>query len=202
VARAGVPDNAPDLSAAVAKLLDANPECIVLSLPPTMVVQAVTAIHQTGKKVLLAGVSAVFPPDTLKTLGPLSEGILIPAIQLDPTDPAPVIQEIRQAIADTDKSAAFTSTSVLTWASAKVLAVALANIKGDVTAASTMDALNALRDVDLHGAIHSYSSIPLTNPLVTRSFNHYAINYTIVNGKFARQGDFYDLKAVLEGLKF
>ncbi|MCU1346239.1 MAG: putative substrate-binding transporter protein component [Acidimicrobiia bacterium] len=202
VARSGVPDNAPDLSAPVAKLLDANPDCIVLSLPPTMVVQAVTAIQQSGKKVALAGVSAIFPPATLASLGAKAEGILIPAIQLDPTDPAPAIQEIKQAIASTDKDAKFTSTSVLTWASAKVLATAVANIKGDITAASTLASLTALRDVDLHGAIHSYSSIEMTNPLVARTFNHYAINYKIVNGKFARQGDFYDLKPVLDNLKF
>ena len=71
-----------------------------------------------------------------------------------------------------------------------------------MTPASTLAALNALRDVDLNGAIHSYSSIELTNPLVTRSFNHYAVNYKIVDGKFVRQGDFYDLKPVMEGLKF
>jgi len=161
-----------------------------------------TAINQTGKKLLVSGVAAVFPPDTLKTLGPLAEGVLIPAIQADPTDNVPALADIRQTMDTVDKSAPLTSSAVLAWASAKVLAAAIPTIKGDITAASTFAALDALRDVDMEGAIHSFSAIELTNPLVKRSFNHYAINYIVQGGKFVRQGDFYDLAPVMEGLKF
>jgi branched-chain amino acid transport system substrate-binding protein len=202
VARAAAPNNAPDLSAPIARLMDANPQCIVLSLPPTMVAQAVTAIHQTGKKVLLAGVNAIFTPDVLKSLGPLANGVIIPAVQLDPNDKAPVVAKIKKAMAAVDKSAPFTSTAISTWASATVLATALKSIRGEVTPASTLAALNALRNVNLDGAIHPFSAIELTNPIVKRSFNHYAINYKVANGKFVRVGTFYDLKPVLEQLKF
>lgn len=202
VARAAAPNNAPDLSAPVARLMDGNPQCIILSVPPTMVVQAVTAIHQTGKKVMLAGVNAIFTPDVLKSLGPLANGTIIPAVQLDPNDKAPVVAEIKKAMAKVDKSAPFTSTAIATWAAAKLLATALQNVTGDPTAASITAALNALRDVNLDGAIHSFSAIELTNPIVKRTFNHYAINYKVANGKFVRAGNFYDLKPVLEQLKF
>jgi ABC-type branched-subunit amino acid transport system substrate-binding protein len=204
VARAGAPANAPDLAAPVAILMDADPDCIVVSLPPTMVVQAVTAIDQAGADddLLLSGVNAIFGPETLETLGPLADGVLIPAVQVDPADDAPVVDEVKEAMADVDESVEVTSTAISTWATSKILETALASIDGEITPASVLAAMNALRDVDVHGAIHNYSSIELTNPIVKRSFNHYAINYKIEDGKFVRQGDFYDLAPVLEDLKF
>lgn len=202
VARAATPNNAPDLAAPVTKLMDADPQCIVLSVPPAMVVQAVTAINQTGKKVMLSGVNAIFPPEVLETLGPLANGIIIPAVQLDPTDKAPVVAKIKKAMASVDKDAEFTSSAISSWAAATVLATAFGDIKGEITPASTLAAMNALRDVDVQGAIHDFSAIELTNPIVKRSFNHYAVNYKIAKGKFVRQGTFYDLKPVLENLKF
>jgi len=201
VARASIPTDAPDVSAPVAKVLDANPDCIALAVAPATVVQVMTAIGQSGKKPTIAGPAAIFPPDVLKALGPLAEGILIPGVALDPADPAPVMGQIRTAMAAIDSSAKLTNTAVLTWASAKILAAALNTIDGPVTAAQVQDALMGLRDVDLDGVIHSFSSIELASPIAKRAFNHYAINYKITNGTPTRVGDFYDLKSVIEGVK-
>ena len=75
-ARAAVPANSPDLAPAVAKLTDAGVDCIALSVVPTQIVQAVTAINQSGKKVKVAAVSAIFVSQILSALGPALNGAI------------------------------------------------------------------------------------------------------------------------------
>ena len=70
VARASFPANAPDLAPAVAKLMDANPQCIALAILPTAVVQAVTAIKQTGKKVTTPGDTGTTIDETKQVIPP------------------------------------------------------------------------------------------------------------------------------------
>lgn len=201
VARAAIPANAPDLSPAIGKLTDAGAQCIALSVVPSQVVQAVTAINQTGKKFQMAAVSAILTKEVRDGLGSLANGILIVDNTLNAEDSAAPIKAMTKQIHAVDSGADITSIGVISYAAGKVLAAGLQSVQGDVTPASLSTALNALRDASTGGVTPPYNATPLTNPNFVRFFNHYGISYKIVKGKPKAQTKFFDLSPILEGTK-
>lgn len=198
-ARAPVPANAPDLAPAIARLLDADSDCILLSVLPNMIVQAVTAIDQSGESPTIAAVGAVFTADVVESLGDLADGVLTTEIQVNPADTTdPVVDEIADDVAAFDEDVEVGTIGVHAWASAKVLAAGLLQHQGEVTPQSLTTTLNGLRDVDVHGAIHPFSSVEIASDAYARFFNHWGLNYVIEDGVPVRQGDFYDLGPILE----
>jgi ABC-type branched-subunit amino acid transport system substrate-binding protein len=201
VARAPVANNAADLSPAVAKLTGAGAQCIAVSLAPTGAAQALTAIKQSGKKVLIGGGSGTFSQQLIDSLGALSDGLLLVDSQLNPVDTG---AGIRQVVADEtaeNAKAPLTTAAISAWVAARLVAAALPKVQGAVTPASMMTALNGLRNVDMDGVIEPWSSTQLSNPLFTRLFNHSALTFTVTNGKPVRQGNFYDLTPILDAKK-
>jgi branched-chain amino acid transport system substrate-binding protein len=200
VARAAVAANAPDVSPAVARITGAGAQCIALNVSPGAVVQALTALKQSGKTLTAGGVSAIFTKQILDSLGPLANGLIVAEMQLDGGDAAaPGIAAVTADVHAISASAPVTQAGVIGWISAKLVAAALPKVQGPVTATSLMAALNGLRNVSLDGVIPPWSSVELTSPAYKRLFNHYAINYKIENGVPIRQGDFFDMAPVLEG---
>jgi ABC-type branched-subunit amino acid transport system substrate-binding protein len=195
VARAGVAPNAPDLTPAIAKLTGAGATCIALSLTPTGVAQAITAIAQSGKKLQMAGVSAVFSDALLKALGSTTDGILVVDNQVSPHDPA--AKPVRTDMDKVDTGAPLTQIGIISWVAAKIFAAALPEVKGEVTAASLTTALNGLKNVDMQNVIKPFSATELSNPAYKRFMNPYGINYVIKDGVPVRSGGFYDLAPVL-----
>jgi len=109
VAGATVAINAPDLAPAVAKLLAAKADCIILSVSPTMVVQAMTAISQSGAHPQVLGVGAIFPKQIVTALGSLANGVITTGPSLDPADSAPIVGQIRAAMQAIDPGAQVTT---------------------------------------------------------------------------------------------
>jgi ABC-type branched-subunit amino acid transport system substrate-binding protein len=198
VARAPIPANAPDLTPAIAKLTGAGAQCVALSVIPSQVVQAVTAINQSGKKLTMAAVSAILGPDVLDSLGDLSNGILVVDGLQNAADPAKGMKKVTKQIKAVDSSADITEVGLIDYVSGRLIAAALKDVNGEVTPASLTTALNGLRNVDVDGIIHTYSSIAPAAPDYARFFNHYGISYKIVNGVPKRQGTFFDLSKILE----
>lgn len=198
-ARAAVPATAPDLAPAVSKLLNADVQCIVLSVTPPMLVQAITAINQTGKKPFLAAVGAILTKQVRDSLGPLADNIMSSEIQLNPDDSnQAAFKSMRADLDAIDKKTKITTIGIFSWASGKLIEAALENVQGVVTKESLTTALNGMRDVDLDGILHPFSAIPLKNPAYKRFFNHYAINYMIEKGELKKAGDFFDIGPVLD----
>jgi ABC-type branched-subunit amino acid transport system substrate-binding protein len=197
VARAAVAANAPDLTPAIAKITGAGAQCLALSLPPTGVAQAITAVKQSGKDLKMGGISAVFSQQLLSSLGSLTDGLLVVDDQLSQYDPGTqVVRKDMDAVGG--QKAELTPVGILSWTAGKVVAAALAQVKGDVTASSLTTALNGLKDVKVGGVIPPWSSQPLANPAFARFMNHYGISYLIKNGKPVRSGDFYDLAPIID----
>lgn len=199
VARAATPSNAPDVSAPIAKLLDAGADCIILSLQPQLIVQALTAIADSGQTPRVATVGAVFPKILRDAIPDLAEGVLISESVVNPDDPdAPVLTEINADIAagnpDYDKADSF---AVAAWVTAEVIKAAVANIDGDVTAASLQAALDELRDVDTQGASFPFSADLLDSTGFARFFNHYGKMYQIEGGEVVSLTDWYDIGPAL-----
>jgi hypothetical protein len=198
-ARAAIPANAPDLAPAIATLRGKNADCIALSVIPTQVVQAVTAIAQSGSPLKEAAVSAILTTDVIKSLGSAANGI----IAIDPTydggdSTSPAIASMQAGMHAIDPKAAYSQLAVVGWAAAKLIVDALPAVQGPVTPTSMLAALNGLRNASTDGVMPPFSAIELPNPAYKRAFNHFGINYVITDGKLKRQGDFYDLGPALQ----
>jgi hypothetical protein len=198
VTEAAIPFNAPDLTPSIAKLAEAKVQCIAISVEPNTVIQAMIAIKQDNLKVKVGMVSALLDPQVLSALGKQANGVISIEGQIDPSVKSPVLTQITKDMAAIDHRQPVTTAAVLAWASAKLVIDARAHIKGAVTAASMMKALNGLRNASTDGAIPPFSATPLTNPAYVRFFNHFAIDYVIENGKPKALTGFYDLTSVLD----
>jgi Periplasmic binding protein len=193
-----IPANAPDLSAPVAKLAQANVQCIAISTEPNQVIQAMTAIKQAGlKNVKVAMVAEILTPQVLSALGSVSNGMISIEGNIDPLSGAPVLKTIAKAMKAVDPSAPVSAAALVSWASADVLSQAAAKIKGTVNASSMLKALNSLRNVSTDGLYPTLSMVQLKNPAFKRFFGHYAIDYQIENGKPKPLTGWYDLTPAL-----
>jgi hypothetical protein len=106
---------------------------------------------------------------------------------------------IQADMAAENPKAPITQLAVIAWVSAKLILDALPSIHGAVTASSMLAALNGLRDANTYGMTPPFSAVPLSNPLFTRMFNPYAINYEIQSGQQTDDGGFYNLTSALDG---
>lgn len=202
VARSGIPQNTPDIAPQVAALTGVGADCIMLSVTPTQVIQAVTALNQAGVKAQLIGVGAVFPPEVIKQLGDLAEGIITSEIQINPADADPALEPLRTAMAKIDPKAPVTTLAVLSWAAANLIIEALPAIDGDVTPATLTTALQGLTDASGGGVIHPVTMKDLASPTFPRFYNPWGLLYQIKDGQPVRLSkDYFSLRPVLEAVK-
>ncbi|MCW2621486.1 MAG: putative substrate-binding transporter protein component [Frankiales bacterium] len=199
VARGAVPATAADLTPAVSKVTGAGAECVAVSQTPSGAAQALTALKQSGKKLTIGGISAIFSPQLITALGPLTEDLIVVDSALNPADDAQGLKDAAATMTAVDPKAKMTQQAVSAFVASKLVAAALPKVSGEVTNVSMKTALDGLRDVDMNGVIHPWSSTPLDSKTFPRIFNHYGINYKIQGGKPVKQGDFYDTSALLVG---
>jgi len=203
VAEASAPATNPDMSAPVAKLVDAKADCIALSLPTTLTVQAYTAIKQNGAAVKIIGVGDNVQASVRKDLGALATGSYIVSTATNPDDPAakviPKILADLQTVNPSRTKADVDLYAVNAWAAAHILAAGVAKVTGDVTPASLLTAMNSLQNVDVQDAIHAFSATPVaTSKQFSHFFNHYARLYQIqADGSLVVQGDWVDFGAAM-----
>jgi ABC-type branched-subunit amino acid transport system substrate-binding protein len=190
-ARSGIPQNTPDVAPQVAALAGSDADCVVLSVTPTQVVQAVTALNQAGVDAQLIAAGAVVTPPVVEELGELAEGIITTEVQLSPGEDDPVVQDAHDRIAAVDPDAAFTTLSLLSWASAQLIIDALPAIEGDVTSASLTEALDGLVDAPAGGVVHPVTTNDLENPQFARFYNPWGLLYRIEDGEPVRVSDDY-----------
>jgi len=199
VARASVAANAADLTPAVSKVTGAGAECVAVSLPPTGAAQALTALKQSGKQLLIGGISAVFSQQVIDSLKSLTDGLLLVDEQENPADDTPGIKQVAADAHAIDSKAPITQQGISSWVAARLVAAALPKVSGEVTNKSMAQALDSLRDVDMLGVIEPWSTVPLDSKTFSRIFNHYGISYIIKDGTPSRQGEFYDTSDLLTG---
>jgi ABC-type branched-subunit amino acid transport system substrate-binding protein len=201
VASAAVPQTSPDMDPAVAKLTDAGARCIILSLTPAAVVQAVTAIRQSGGNQLIVGFGAIFPSATITALGKMADGVLLTNSGLGTSSSAAIVKRIEAGQKKINPALPFTSNSLAAWCDATLLADGLKHVKGNVTARSVTAALNGLRNVSFDGVINNISVVPLKSKLFRRYFNPYGINSIIKNGVPVADGGYYNITHALDLVK-
>lgn len=200
-ARSGIPQNTPDVAPQVARLAGSDADCVVLSVTPTQLVQAVTALNQAGVDAQLIAAGAVVTPPVVEELGDLAEGIITAEVQLSPGDDDPVMEEIRNRIAAVDPEAAVTTVGLLSWASAQLIIDALPAVQGDVTPASLTAALDDLVDAPAGGVVHPVTTKDLKNPQFARFYNPWGLLYKIEDGQPVRVSkDFFSLEETLNAV--
>jgi ABC-type branched-subunit amino acid transport system substrate-binding protein len=199
VARATVATNSPDQSPAVAKLVDAGAQCITLAMGATQLVQAMTAINQTGKNLKVMAPGAVVTKSVLDELGPLSKNLYYVTSELSPDDSdRAAFKQMRADINKVDKSEPITSIGIHSYVASKLLEEAAKNVQGDVTKESLLASLNAMKEFDAGELMGPISMTPLTNPTFKHLINPWVIVYTTKNGKVVRVGDFLDISSLLK----
>jgi len=199
VSRAAIPNNAPDLAPAIAKLLGDGSDLIILSVSPPTVVQAMTAIDATGEDVMVACVSAILPQALLDYLGPLSEGMIAIATTLNSAEDGKAMAELGEGVERIKPGTALTTQTALGFLSGYVLATAFANIDGEVNTESLVAALDAIDNLDLGGLVGPVSTKPLNSDGLQRYMNPYAIVFKVEGLKLVKQSDFIDVREAFEG---
>ena len=197
--KAAIPSNTPDLAPAIAKLTGAGVDCIALSISPGQVPQAMTAISQSGVKLKVGGVGALFPKPVITAIGRLSEGILVFEAQANADDVSPVLTRIKTEMQTFDKDAQMTQQAVLSWAAGRLVAKAAASTKGPVTASSLLASLEALANVDLEGVMAPLSLNGQKAAAYKRLVNTKLLTYQIKDGLPRRTGEFFDYGFALPG---
>ncbi|CAB4362465.1 unannotated protein [freshwater metagenome] len=189
VSRASVPNNAPDLAPAVAKLLGDGAELIILSVSPPMVIQAMTAIKASGKNPKVSAVAAILPQKLLDYMKGDADGIYAISSTLNNVEDSKGMAELLAGVEAIKSGTVLTVQTVLGFEAGYVLATAVASITGDVTADSLKTALDAIDGLDMGGLTGPASTKSLPMKGLERFMNPYAIVYQVVSGKLAKQGD-------------
>lgn len=156
VAKATVERNSIDVNAAIATMLEAKPEVIIMI---SAYASCAEFIKQAKAKQLVTqfvNVSFVGTRALAKALGPAADGVMISQVMLPPTaNKFPLIVEYQRAL----KAAGvtdFSYTSLEGYVAAKVMVEALRK-GGDASREALIRALEGLRNVDLGGFTVSFS---------------------------------------------
>jgi len=178
-----VPSSVPDYSPTVAALIGKGADCIAPILGATEETKFVTAVKQSGKSIKLAGTTSGLKA-TLEPLGSQADGIMaVNQFHLVVDD----VPAVKAAIAEIKKyqgSDAQLGVGTAAWGTAKVLFEAMKSIKGEVTAASVIDALNKVsRGVSDFAAPIDFTR-PGPDPAQPRAFNWSYLTWTVTSGAF------------------
>jgi hypothetical protein len=189
----------PSYASQVATVVGDGAECIVPVLSAGETAKLVSALHQSDEGLLVSAPAAVIYA-VLETLGELADGYLVTSSLLLPTDAdQPGIRRMLEVTEAHAPGTVLDPTAVGSYAGAVLLEQALLGVTGDVTAASVLDALGSLTDVDT-GVTPLISTQPTGIEGFERLFNTGVITYEVQDGELVRTGDFVDVKDRLVAL--
>ena len=150
VAKATVERNSTDVAAAVAAMLAARPEVIIMVSAYSSCAEFIKQIKAKGLPTRFVNVSFVGTKPLAKALGAEADGVMISQVMPPPTaNKFPVVVEYQKAL----KAAGindFSYTSLEGYIAAKVLVEALRR-GGDASREALVKALESLRNVDVGG---------------------------------------------------
>jgi hypothetical protein len=193
VTDAYIPVTSSDVSSYVAKLAQANVQCISMASLGSQIPQILTAIKQSGLKVPIALPGVILNPQITSSLGSLSNGLLEIVSTPDPAAHSATVTKVAKEIHALDPSAKVTSAALDAWAWSKVIEDAASTIHGPVTSASMLKALNGLRNAQTDGLNPPLSMIPGPNAADKRDFDTNVLTYVLKNGKPTGTGTFLNV---------
>jgi ABC-type branched-subunit amino acid transport system substrate-binding protein len=171
-------------SSEVAQLIAAGAKCVVPIILPTEQVKLISAIKQSGKQLIIGGVTAAFNQQLLTSLGSAANGIILVGPNYLPTDTSvPAIQDMLAAMKKYTPGTPATDTyGTSAWGAATLLfSSVLPAIKGTITSAAISDALNHAENLTI-GTFASYTfSSPPPNPQLPRLMNTGILTWKVEN---------------------
>jgi ABC-type branched-subunit amino acid transport system substrate-binding protein len=188
-----VPAGTVDDTPIVAKALQSHPQCLVLQGLGTGEVGLIRASVNSGTSAKLITIDSYLPPTTVQSLGSLMNKIIVVTdvdSQTDTSNPA-----VQQAVSDITqygpKPPVIQAVEEYTWAKVQLLSYALNH-------AATMNASGVKQYLS---SLNCYNPVLLPpvnftkpgNPLLPRIFNPVLASESFQNGKFYRNGDFYNV---------
>jgi hypothetical protein len=186
VTDAVIPLGSPDLTAQIAKLVQAHVQCVDMATVGPQIEQALLAMKQAKLHVPIAMPGIVVTPDIQKSLGSLGNGLIL--VESTPALNSTAAVHVGKLMHAVNKNIPVDANSLAIWGLARILTDAIANIKGPVTNTTLLSALNKLRNANTDGLYPPISMKPLSNPAATRDFDSYVQTFVLQNGKLTQPG--------------
>jgi ABC-type branched-subunit amino acid transport system substrate-binding protein len=156
VAKATVERNSVDVSAALATMVAAKPEVIIMISAYSSCAEFIKQAKAKQLATQFVNVSFVGTRALAKALGPAADGVMISQVMLPPTaNKFPLIVEYQRALKAAGVNE-FSYTSLEGYVAAKVMVEALRK-GGDASRDALVRSLESLRNVDLGGFTVSFS---------------------------------------------
>lgn len=182
----------PDLSAPVAKAISANPDALILAVPPNDLPKAIQAVRNASYDGIISSVTGVFPPATIAALGESGNGILLASQVLPSSDPSnPTITQYLKEIDAVDPNTNKDENSQLAWGG-YVLFETVAKRLDEVNRETLADAMKNLSDPVDTGITAPYSTTGTQQlPDYPRLFNPTVYYTQISDGKVVQMSPTY-----------
>jgi ABC-type branched-subunit amino acid transport system substrate-binding protein len=184
-----VPATTSDMAAAVKAATRDGVGGITTNLAPPQVVPLITAAHQQGISQKLGFASTILSPDTLKQAGAAADGVLT-AGSFPPLDDTalPSIVQYNADMTKYEPGKSYDAFSLNGWGAVQLLKLAGTGVKGDLTSANLITALNGISNQKFLW-IDSFSTTPNPTKGSSRIFNTTVFLGKVQDGKIVAQGD-------------
>lgn len=151
VAVASVENNASDAPAAVAKLLAAQPDALVLGVAGKPTIETIKTVNKSRKGLQMYALSVLATAGNLKALGDDGSGVAIAQVVPFPNNSVlPIVREYQQAMKAAGHTE-FTHLSLEGYINAKVAAEGLRRAGRNLTRESLVTAMQSLKSFDVGG---------------------------------------------------
>lgn len=196
VTDAYIPLAAPDLTPQLAKLTQADVQCVDVATLPTQVPQVLTAMNQDDLKVPTAIPGIIVTPSVLTSLGSLANGLIEVVSTPDPSSSSVsgVAAKLRAHHIPVDAA------SLDSWAIAQIIQDGAAKVHGTVTATKMLSALDSLRHASTDGVLPPLSMRPQPHASDRRDFDTYVQSIVLQNGKPTQPSGFFDIASPLNAI--
>jgi ABC-type branched-subunit amino acid transport system substrate-binding protein len=184
------PTTDPTYSVAASKVVASGANGVLISVDPTDLPKALTALKQAGYKGKISTVSILLTPATLKTLGSTANGVLVSgqvALATDTSNPG--VKAFVSSMKKYQPNASVDEDSEVAWAATELFAKVMAGAK-TVSAATTLAAFTNLQKPVSLGLIGPYKVKGSTPPLAAfaRIFNPTVAIGVAKSGKLQPKG--------------
>ena len=189
VTDAYLPLGAPDLTADIAKLVQAHVQCVDLATIGSQIPQALIAMKQANLHVPVAVPGIVVTPEVQRSLGSLGNGLIL--VETTPSLSSPSVANVAKKLHA--KGITVDAASLTSWATALIIEDGAANVQGSVTNTSLLNGLNKLRNARTDGVYPSISMKPQSNPVTRRDFDTYVQTFILKNGNLTQPSGFFNV---------
>jgi ABC-type branched-subunit amino acid transport system substrate-binding protein len=186
-----------DPSSLIPALVARNVDCLFFGSTESEMRSLIDGLDRTGSRVRLAWIDGAIGERGMAQLGPAIDGSIVVSLGTSSLDlSSPIVQKYRNELDALDRGVSYDQFGFGIWAMTDLVLTTMADIPGDVTAASTLTALRNLK-VNAPGFGPLDFTRQLADPLYRRMFTTNVVTYKIVNARYVRDSEL-DLRALFD----